>query len=195
MPREWTTIYQAARKESSFTQEQAAERLFVSVKTVKAWEQGKRVPDNEAVARMTELYETPWLSLEHEMAESGSLGVLPRIKLQGLPAAVLTLVNRCLALSDDYRQLMEIAEDGVVDAKERPDYDRIADRVRAVVAAGLQVLYADGTKKERSDAVTSKRSGHQAGSENQARTSKQNYTPECGDFASAIFFKKGGALK
>ena len=39
-------IYQAARKESCLTQEQAAERLDVSETTVKAWEQGTRVPDN-----------------------------------------------------------------------------------------------------------------------------------------------------
>lgn len=50
-------IYQAARKESCLTQEQAAERLEVSETTVKAWEQGQRVPDNETVARMSELYE------------------------------------------------------------------------------------------------------------------------------------------
>ena len=43
-------IYQVARKESCLTQEQAAERLEVSETTVKAWEQGARVPDNETVA-------------------------------------------------------------------------------------------------------------------------------------------------
>lgn len=37
-------IYQVARKESCLTQEQAAERLEVSETTVKAWEQGARVP-------------------------------------------------------------------------------------------------------------------------------------------------------
>ena len=97
------------------------------------------------------------------MRSSRALGILPEgIALQGLPTAVLTLVNRCLALSDDYRRLMAIAEDGVVDEEERPEYDRIAQRVRDVVAAGFQVLYAEGTeraKKERPDGSTSKRSG------------------------------------
>ena len=37
-------IYQAARKESCLTQEQAAERMEGSETTVKAWEQGARVP-------------------------------------------------------------------------------------------------------------------------------------------------------
>lgn len=65
-------IYQAARKESCLTQEQAAERLEVSETTVKAWEQGTRVPDNETVARMAELYETPWLALEHLKQAGGA---------------------------------------------------------------------------------------------------------------------------
>ena len=193
-----TTIYQRARKESPYTQEQAAERLYVSVKTVKAWEQGQRVPDNEAVARMAELYGTPWLSLEHSLAESGALGVLPQVTLQGLPSAVLTLVNRCLALSDDYRRLMAIAEDGLVDAQERPEYDRIAGRVRDVVAAGLQVLYAEGTdpgvKKEHPDAGTSRRSVDQAGWGHQGKISGKYYTPPRRDHASPVFCKGGGAL-
>lgn len=156
-------MYQRARKESLLTQEEAAERLYLSAKSVKAYEQGLREPDNGTVARMAEIYGTPWLLLEHAMRSSRALGILPEgIALQGLPTAVLTLVNRCLALSDDYRRLMAIAEDGVVDEEERPEYDRIAQRVRDVVAAGFQVLYAEGTekaKKERPDGDTSKRSG------------------------------------
>ena len=84
-------IYQAARKESCLTQEQAAERLEVSETTVKAWEQGTRVPDNETVARMAELYETPWLALEHLKQAGGVLGVLPEVNVQSLPTAAITL--------------------------------------------------------------------------------------------------------
>ena len=52
-------MYQRARKESCLTQEQAAERLEVSETTIKAWEQGTRVPDNETVARICLLYTSP----------------------------------------------------------------------------------------------------------------------------------------
>ena len=77
-------IYQAARKEGCLTQEQAAERLDVSDTTVKAWEQGARVPDNETVARMAELYGTPWLALEHLRSAGSTLGVIPEITVQSL---------------------------------------------------------------------------------------------------------------
>lgn len=170
MPGDYPTMYQRARKESpgQYTQEQAAELLYVSEKTMKAWEQGRRVPDNESVARMAELYGTPWLALEHALETAEPLGVLPEyITLQGLPTAVLALINKATALADGYRRLMQIAEDGVIDDSERPDFAEISDDIRDVIAAGFQVLYAPmppdifgcKTKRDRPDDGTSKRSG------------------------------------
>ena len=48
----YPSIYQRARKETCLTQEQAAEQLSVSVETVKAWEQGQRVPRPEDVEQI-----------------------------------------------------------------------------------------------------------------------------------------------
>ena len=166
MPGNNPTMYQRARKMSPYTQEQAAERLYVSEKTVKAWEQGRRLPDNGAVARMAELYNTPWLLLEHAMETGEALGILPEnITIQGLPTAVLTLINRATQLADDYRRLMRIAEDGVIDEAERPDFAEISANIQGVIAAGFQVLYAEPAghwiKRDRSVAATTKRSGFQ----------------------------------
>ena len=111
----YPSIYQRARKDACLTQEQAAELLSVSVETVKAWEQRQRVPRPEDVERMQAAYGTPWLGLEYTRATCGGLGVLPELRLQGLPTAVLRLINRATALADDYRRLMEIAEDGRID--------------------------------------------------------------------------------
>lgn len=193
MPGNVPNIYQMARKEGRMTQERAAELLHVSDKTVKAWEAGQRLPDNTTVARMAEIYRTPRLRLEHAMAESQPLGVLPEgVSMSSLPTAVLALINRCLALSDDYRQLMAIAEDGVVDEEERPVYDQIAGRVRDVVAACFAVLYADGTaprtKKERPEAGTSRRPVQGLRRE----LSRDNYSTHSAQFASPSFTRRGG---
>ena len=148
----YPSIYQRARKEACLTQEQAAEALSVSVETVKAWEQSQRVPRPEDVERMQAAYGTPWLGLEYTRATCGGLGVLPELRLQGLPTAVLRLINRATALADDYRRLMRIAEDGVIDETEAPEFDRIAQSIQAVIAAGYEVLYAEappGIKKDR----------------------------------------------
>lgn len=157
-------MYQRARKESCLTQEQAAERLEVSETTIKAWEQGTRVPDNETVARMAELYGTPWLALEHLKQAGGTLGVLPEVTVQSLPTAAITLINRVLDFADRHRdrQLLRIAEDGIIDETERPDFDAICRDLDGIVGAALQVKYTSNTppetKKDRPVAGTTERS-------------------------------------
>ena len=187
-------IYQAARKESCLNQEQAAERLDVSETTVKAWEQGTRVPDNETVARMAERYGTPWLALEHLKQAGGTLGVLPEVTVQSRPAAAITLINRVLDFAERHRdrQLVRIAEDGVIDEKERPDFDDICRDLDGIVGVALQVKYtsdAPDKKKERPEAATSKRSG----SANFSASDCRNIISHRQRIARASFAGEGGA--
>lgn len=187
-------IYQAARKESCLTQEQAAERLEVSETTVKAWEQGARVPDNETVARMAELYGTPWLALEHLRSAGSTLGVIPEITVQSLPTAAITLINRVLDFAERHRdrQLLRIAEDGIIDETERPDFDDICRDLDGIVGAALQVKYtsdAPDKKKERPEAGTSKRSG----SANFYASDCKNIISHRQRIARASFAGEGGA--
>ena len=168
-------MYQRARKESCVTQEQAAERLEVSETTIKAWEQGTRVPDNETVARMAELYGTPWLALEHLKQAGGTLGVLPEVTVQSLPTAAITLINRVLDFADRHRdrQLLRIAEDGIIDETERPDFDAICRDLDGIVGAALQVKYTSDTppetKKERLVVAPTRRSVQGLASENDSK--------------------------
>lgn len=46
-----------ARIQKEYTQEQAAENLFVSRQTISNWENGKSLPDILSIIRMSELYE------------------------------------------------------------------------------------------------------------------------------------------
>lgn len=188
---EYPNIYKKARQTTRLTQERAAERLGLSAESMKQYELGKRRPPDAVVSRMVELYRTPWLAFAHSK-ETDALGVLPETELQPLPSAVLGLIDRCLALSDDYRQLIAIAADGIVDETERPVYDQIAARVRDVVGACFQVLYAEGTdtKKERPDAPTSKRSVQGLRRE----PSQGKYSTHAAYCASPNFAGTGGEL-
>ena len=183
-------MYQRARKESCLTQEQAAERLEVSETTVKAWEQGARVPDNETVARMAELYGTPWLALEHLKQAGGTLGVIPEVTVQSLPTAAITLINRVLDFAERHRdrQLLRIAEDGIIDKTERPDFDDICRDLDGIVGAALQVKYTSDAppeiKKERPVAGTTRRSVQGLASENDSKIiishPRRNASPKFG---------------
>ena len=182
-------IYQTARRESRLTQEQAAERLHVSDTTVKAWEQGARVPDNETVARMTEAYAAPWLALAHLKRTGGELGVLPEVTVQSLPTAAITLINRVLDFAERHRdrQLLRIAEDGMIDETERPDFDAICRDLDGIVGAALQVKYTTsgaGAKKERPVAATTRRSVQGLASENDSKIiishPRRNASPKFG---------------
>ena len=185
-------IYQAARKEGALTQEQAAERLEVSETTVKAWEQGARVPDNGTVARMAEVYGTPWLALEHLRTSSGPLAVLPEVTVQSLPTASITLINRVLDFAERHRdrQLLRIAEDGIIDEAERKEFDDICRDLDGIVGAALQVKYTT-TKKERPDGGTSKRSGSGTCVQNDCKIIIHHRTEN----ASPIFCRGGGASR
>ena len=189
-------IYQAARKESCLTQEQAAERLEVSETTVKAWEQGTRVPDNETVAKMVEVYHLPWLALEHAQA-TDTLGVMPEVNVQSLPTAAITLINRVLDFAERHRdrQLLRIAEDGIIDEKERPDFDAICRDLDGIVGAALQVKYTSDappkTKKERPEAATSERSVQGLASKNDSKI----IIPHPTRIASPTLSREGGVSR
>lgn len=153
---EYPNLYQRARKATYFSQEEAAELLGLSAESMKQYESGRRTPSDDTVHRMAELYNLPWLELEHAKA-TDRLGVLPDVHIQPLPTASITLANRFRRASDQIYTLLEIAEDGIIDERERPEFDAIVADLRETIAAAYQVIYADA-KKERPEAGTSKRS-------------------------------------
>lgn len=153
----YPNIYQRGRKTTLLTQEEAAERLHISPETLKRYEGGRLTPPDETVARMCEVYGVRWLALEHAKA-TDRLGILPELETKPLPMATISLTNRLRDAADRLAGLLRIAEDGVIDDAERPEFDVIVQELRETIAAAYQVIYADGTKKERPDGGTSKRS-------------------------------------
>lgn len=167
----YPNIYQRGRKTTLLTQEEAAERLHISPETLKRYEGGRLTPPDETVARMCEVYGVRWLALEHAKA-TDRLGILPELEPKPLPMATISLTNRLRDAADRLAGLLRIAEDGVIDDAERPEFDVIVQELRETIAAAYQVIYADGTKKERPDGGTSKRSVSQRfNSENDCKNS------------------------
>ena len=192
MPGEYLNPYQKARKTTCLTQEQAAERLGLSTESLKQYELGKRVPSNAVVWQMVQIYDTSWLALEHLRDTSEALGVLPEVTVQSLPTAAIQLINRVLDFADRHRdrQLLRIAEDGVIDDAERPEFDDIVRDLDGIVGAALQVKFTPGIKKGRLDVGASKRQDLRLASE----IDRKNNMPHMRAGRKHNFAREGGAL-
>lgn len=139
-------MYGICRHVAGFTQEEAADRLHISVRSLAAYESGQTIPSDELVCAMAEIYESPelvWLHLKHNT----KYGVhLPDIQLYELPTAVLKLQKEASHLNNVQMDMVEIACDGVVEADEAPVWGRVKGELQDLVGAALAVLY---TRKEK----------------------------------------------
>lgn len=159
MDKRCPNLYQRARLSTGMSQERAAELLGLSVESLKQYEGGRTVPKDETVAKMVEVYRLPWLALEHSQA-TDTLGVLPDVEPRPLPMASIALRNRLHDATGRLDALLRIAEDGIIDDTERPEFDDIVSELRETMTAIYQVIYSGAeTKIERPEAATSRRSG------------------------------------
>lgn len=139
-------IYQTARKSAGLTQEAAAERLAVSLTSLRAYEGGERVPAGDVVARMCIVYDTQFLGVQH-LQLFGSL--LPECVQEARPerleTATIKLVRRIMRFADGHRndRLLEIAEDGVIDEAERPEFLAITAELNEIIKSALALMYTE----------------------------------------------------
>lgn len=156
--KDYGILLKNARDDRGLTQEQAAELVGVSPDSWYAYESNKRLPPKETVNRICTVLEADWLALYFLEAHAGAMRILPEMHARELPSAVLTLVNRVLDFADQCmdRDLMRIAEDGVIDEAERPVYDRITEAIDGIIDAAMAVK-CPMSAKNRPDAGTSER--------------------------------------
>lgn len=157
--KDYGLLLKSAREAQKLTQEQAAELTGVSVDSWYAYETNKRLPAKEIVNRICSALDAPWLAMYFLEAHTSGMRILPELHARELPSAVLTLVNRVLEFADQCmdRELMLIAEDGVIDEAERPVYERITEAIDGIIEAAMAVKCPMNAKKDRPDAGTSER--------------------------------------
>lgn len=147
MPEEYRNIYKSARKARGYTQESAAERLGISVESLRAYETGQRVPPTEVVELMVICYDAQYLGYQHLRETNAMYGrVVPEVPQVGVLEASARLTNRIYQFADSHadRRLMRIAEDNVIDQNERSEFDTILEDLQEIVAAALALRYAQG---------------------------------------------------
>ena len=146
MPEEYRNIYKTCRKSAGLTQEAAAERLGISVESLRAYETGQRVPPNEVVELMVILYNAQHLAYQH-LRETNALysSVVPEIRPKSVLEASAKLTNRIFTFAESHadRRLLRIAEDNIIDAQERPEFDAIMEDLQEIVEAALELRCAN----------------------------------------------------
>ena len=142
---EYQNIYKTARRDSGFTQEAAAERLGISVESLRAYETGQRVPPDDVVELMSILYNALHLAFQHIRENNAMYGrVVPEVPQCSVLEASARLTNRIYAFADSHadRRLMRMAEDNVIDPVERPEFDAILEELQEIVEAALALRCA-----------------------------------------------------
>ncbi len=121
------SVYGRPRVAKGFTQEKAAELVGVSVESIRAYECGIRVPPDQVVIRMVEVYDAPHLAYQHlRNAQEVARLYLPQIQ-EGvnLEAMVLRLQKEIRDFIRVQDELIDITCDGEISAEEWPRFKKI----------------------------------------------------------------------
>lgn len=132
-------IYRRARMSAGLTQERAAEKLGISVESIKAYESYTRLPPFDVVDGMVIVYDTQYLAYQHTRIVSGAVKVVPEVEQLDLPRAALRLINRVRKLDARHDSLMELAEDGVISEAERPVFEAIVADLDELIRAAMEL--------------------------------------------------------
>ena len=141
-------IYKTARLKSGKTQEAAAEALGISVESLKAYERYARIPPSSVVDGMCIIYDAIYLAYQHNRISSGDIKVVPEIEPVSLERATIALIRRVLAFADKHRDrdLMAIAEDGVIDDEERPLFESIVTELDELIKSAMELKISQEAK-------------------------------------------------
>ena len=143
-----TNIYKTARIKAGKTQEGAAEAIGISVESIKAYESYSRLPPAEIVDRMCIVYDALYLAYQHNRIASGEIKVVPEIQVLDLPRAAIQLINKVIAFADRHRdrELLQIAEDGVIDESERKLFGEIVAELDGIIQAATNLKVSEHTR-------------------------------------------------
>lgn len=142
-----TNVYRNARRASGLTQERWAELLGISSEAVRQYETDKILPSDAVVLRMAEVAGQTIVCYWHLLNKSRvAAELLPDVEDVSLPQAVLQLLRRMRDFDRRHRldELLAIADDGVVDEQERPDFEAIVSELMELFSAAMSVKFSGG---------------------------------------------------
>lgn len=129
-------IYQVAREAAGLTQERAAELIGLSVESVRTYETEKRVPGDDTVIKMVDIYNANYLAYQHlkYKTQVGNM-ILPKVCEMPLSEAALRMIHELNDCMEYQASIVEIAMDGKVDESEKMKWQEICQRCRRLCRA------------------------------------------------------------
>ncbi|MFW2488212.1 helix-turn-helix domain-containing protein [Clostridium chromiireducens] len=142
MVQQYRNIYQIARKCTGFTQEKASELMNISVDSLRAYEGDKRVPLDNIVIKMIEIYYAQYLAYQH-MKTKTQIGeeFLPELQFKFLAEAVLAFLDEYEDLEKIKKLMIRISRDGQIDDNEKDDWEKVMKEINDVIAAGMVLSF------------------------------------------------------
>lgn len=143
---DYHNLSRIGRQRAGMSQEQWAEAVGVSVRSIGDYEAGVKIPSAATVLKMAETSQLPVLCYWHMRQALDYAGtMLPPVEQLSLTHSVVVLIRelRKLESARVVEQLLDMAEDGVIDECERPDFDGVCEQLRDVIQAAALVTFAD----------------------------------------------------
>jgi DNA-binding XRE family transcriptional regulator len=134
-------IYKSGRVSAGLTQEHAAELIGVSVRSLIAYEVYERIPSDNIVHRMIEIYKTRHLAYQHIKRNSDLGRYLPDVSFEDLPRGVIALQNEMEDVMCKSRRIREIARDGCISEEESKDWKMIVKELNEMTGAALSLMF------------------------------------------------------
>lgn len=147
MSYEYQNIYQNARENTNLTQEKVSELLDISVESLRAYENDKRIPNNQIVAKMVSIYNNNLLGYEHvrRTTEAGVM-FLPKLEMKSLSSITLKLhkeIKDYLKKEDDF---IDIVEDDVINEEEEEVWNDVMQELEDIFKSILILKLSKKTK-------------------------------------------------
>lgn len=138
-----SNIYKNARLQAELKREPVAEELHIDVRTLDKYESlDGRIPPDEIVRKMCELYNNKYLAYLH--IKQSPLGeFLPDLEPTTFEGATLTMVSSLNAVNGTVNQIIKIASDGKVNDWEKTDWEKCCKKITDLAGSILSINFAD----------------------------------------------------
>lgn len=135
-------IYKIAREVKGMTQEEAAEIMRMSSRSISNYENFVTSPSNEVVAEMIKAYDAIWLAYMHVMNDEDLGEYFPKCDLKDIAKAALRMQKEIADFIKVTPDMIDVAYDGVIEEHEKKTWDKVRLEAMDVAGAAITIMFA-----------------------------------------------------